>query len=80
MQKILVAALFFQFLEIDICFNESSVYNIMEDQGSATFSLVLSDPSSHNITIIVNSVDGTAIGKVAILYNNYYVHYNLYVA
>ena len=40
----------------------------MEDQESAIFLPALSNPSSHDITIIVDSTDGTAIGKVAITF------------
>ena len=38
----------------------------MEDQESATFLPALTNPSSHDITIIVDTDDGTAVGKVAI--------------
>ena len=36
----------------------------MEDQGSATFLPALTNPSSHNITVIVVTVNGTAVGKI----------------
>ena len=56
------------FLEITICFNESlfneSTVHINEDEGSASFSLVLSNSSSHDLIIVVNTTDGAAIGKI----------------
>ena len=40
----------------------------MEDQGSAMFLPALTYPSSLNIMVIVNTTDGTAVGKIAIIY------------
>ena len=52
-----------------INFNQSwqSTYNVDEDDGSAQPVLVLSNPSSTDITISVFSTDGSATGKDTLL-------------
>jgi len=44
-------------------FNQST-YNVDEDDGPAQPVLVLSDPSSTDITINVFNTDGSATGKI----------------
>ena len=52
-----------------INFNQSwqSMYNVNEDDGPAQPVLVLSNPSSTDITISVFSTDGSATGKDTLL-------------
>ena len=49
-----------------VTFNQSS-YNVDEDDGPAQPVLVLSNPSSTDITISVFSTDGSATGKNTLL-------------
>ena len=51
-------------------FNQST-YNIDEDDGPAQPVLVLSNPSSTDITISVFSTDGSATGKDTLLPYNW---------
>ena len=44
-----------------ICFSESPAY-ITEDDGSATITLFLTNPSSSDVTAIITTSDETAIG------------------
>ena len=49
-----------------------STYRINEHDGSATFTLALSNPSSFNITVQVLSMDGSATGKYASILVGYH--------
>ena len=49
-----------------VTFNQST-YNVDEDDGPAQLVLVLSNPSSTDITISVFSTDGSATGKDTLL-------------
>ena len=51
-----------------ICFNESSVH-VNEDQGSLIFTLIVSQPSSTGMTIVITT-NGTATGEVQIIVVN----------
>ena len=48
-------------LESLLCFSESSAF-IAEDQGSAILMLHLTNPSSTDITVTINTTDQTANG------------------
>ena len=49
-------------LVVTVCFNQST-YSVDEDDGPAQPVLVLSNPSSTNITVQVRSNDITATGE-----------------
>jgi len=46
-----------------VAFSQTTPYRFGENAGSAQVELVLSNPSSTDITLQVLSNDGTAIGK-----------------
>ena len=52
----------FCFTVITVNFDQT-VYNVDEDDGSAQPVLVLSNPSSTDITVVVFSTDGSATGE-----------------
>jgi len=49
-----------------VTFSQTTPYRFAENAGSAQVELVLSNPSSTDITLQVLSTDGTAIGKYVI--------------
>ena len=51
-----------------------AMYTVNENAGVVQVSLILSNPSSTNVTMQVSSADISANGK----YNNVYYHNNLY--
>ena len=53
---------FFYVLATTVMFNQS-MYNVEEDDGPAQLILVLSNPSSSDITVQVITEDGSATGK-----------------
>ena len=57
---------FLKIAETDIYFSDPSI-QVNEDQGLVTFLLNLTNPSSSDITITVNTVDGIATGEVKII-------------
>ena len=48
-------------------FNQSS-YGVMEDDGTVTIIMILSQPSSVQFQAIINATDFTAIGIYSLLY------------
>ena len=52
----------FCFTVITVNFDQT-VYNVDEDDGSAQPVLVLSNPSSTDITVVVFNTDGSATGE-----------------
>ena len=53
-----------------MCFNDTSIA-INEDQGLVVFSILLTNPSSADITIPIITNDVTANGEVDIAINTY---------
>jgi len=49
-------------IAITVMFNQS-MYSVIESEGPARPTLVLSNPSSSDITVQVTNTDGTATGK-----------------
>jgi len=49
-------------VDITVRFNQS-MYNVDDDAGPARPTLVLSDPSSTDITVEVTNTDGSATGE-----------------
>ena len=49
-------------IAITVMFNQS-MYSVIESEGPARPTLVLSDPSSTDITVQVTSTDGSATGE-----------------
>ena len=45
-----------------------SMYRINENDGPATLTLILSNPSSFNISVVVLSTNGSARGKHASIF------------
>ena len=50
------------YVDVSISFNQS-IYNVIENEGPAQPALVLSNPSSTDITVQVRSSDITATGE-----------------
>ena len=65
--KILLLTSYTQFTIAPTTNFNQSTYNVNEDDGPAQPVLVLSNPSSTDITISVFSTDGSAIGKDTLL-------------
>ena len=57
-------------VDIMVLFSQS-VYSVNEDDGSVQIGLVLSNPSSTNITVRVTNIDGTATGEYCSILINY---------
>ena len=49
-------------LDITVSFNQST-YSVNEDAGTAQLLLMLSNPSSTDITVVVYNTNGTAFGE-----------------
>ena len=61
---------YFLSLAITVRFNQTT-YNVDEDAGPAQPELVLSNPSSTDITVQLNSSDGSATGECCSILINY---------